>query len=77
MHVNRVTCGDFVVYTEKEHHVNEMMPYDKQFTQAGIQKIELFFRSHILPEILSGRLESKEGRGRESDEDNEQELFCL
>lgn len=77
MHVNRVTFGDFVVYTEKELHVNEMIPYDKQFTQAGIQKSELFFRSHILPEILTGRLESEEGKGHESNEDNERELFCL
>ena len=37
MHVNRVLCGDFVIYTLKELKVNEMIPYDEQFTQAGVK----------------------------------------
>ena len=53
-----------------------MIPYDKQFTQAGKRKSKLFFCSHILPEILTGRLESEEGKGHESNEDNEWEFFC-
>ena len=83
MHVNRVLCGDFVIYTLKELKVNEMIPYDEQFTQAGIKKSENFFLSHVLPEILTGKLESNlndasgNENGDELNEDNDQELFCL
>jgi len=45
-----------------------MILYDKQFNQAGKRKSELFFCSHILPEILTGRLESEEGKGHELNE---------
>lgn len=83
MHVNRVLCGDFVIYTLKELKGNEMIPYDEQFTQAGIKKSENFFLSHVLPEILTGKLESSlndtsgNENGDELNEDNDQELFCL
>ena len=83
MHVNRVLYGDFVIYTLKEIKVNEMILYDKHFTQAGIKKSENFFLSHVLPEILTGKLESSlndtsgNENGDELNEDNDQELFCL
>ena len=86
MHVNRVSFGDLVVYTLKEIHVNEMIPYDKQLTEDGIEKSKHFFLSRVLPKILTGMLGSslrhKSGNNEgdepnEPNEDNEQELFCL
>lgn len=83
MHVNRVLCGDFVVYTLKELKVNEMIPYDKHFTQAGIKQSENFFLSHVLPEILTGKLELSltdtlgNQNADELNEDTDLELFYL
>ena len=61
-----------------------MIPYDKHFTQAGIKQRENFFPlSHVLPEILTGKLElslndtSGNQNADELNEDNDLQLFCL
>ena len=38
MHVNRVLCGDFVIYTLKKLKVNEMIPCDEQFTSCWFKE---------------------------------------
>ena len=61
--------------------MNEMIPYDKHFTQAGIKQSENFFLSHVLPEILTVKLElslndtSGNQNADELNEDNDLQLF--
>ena len=43
MHVNRVLCGDFVIYTLQELKVNEMIPYDKHSLRLESSKVKISF----------------------------------
>lgn len=60
-----------------------MIPYDKHFTQAGIKQSENFFLSHVLPDILTGKLELSltdtlgNQNADELNEDTDLELFYL
>ena len=63
--------------------MNEVTPYDKHFTQAGIKQSENFFLSHVLPEIFTGKLElslndtSGKQNADELNEDNNLQLFVF
>ena len=65
MNVCEVEYGDFVVWTTREL-VMERIKWDEEFYQAGVQKVEQFFRYDILPEII-GKLYT---RGRECTTDH-------
>ncbi len=70
MFVLNVQYCDFVICTDINKHRQRIF-FDKSFSQNQVSKSESFFFNHVLPEILTSKMFSKE------QETATDELWCL
>lgn len=76
IHVNRVEEGDLCVFTNKDLHIVEGIHLNKSFMEQSLVKLDSFFESVLLPEILTRKLEISEVED-ENSEQNEEQLYCV
>lgn len=78
MYANKLSCADFVVYTNKDIVINERIPFNEKYIEAVVGMCEKFFFSFLLPEIISRKLEEELSRVNETEENENEELtYCV
>ena len=78
MSANKLSCADFLVYTNKDLVINECVPFNEKYIEAVVGKCEKFFFSFLLPEIILRKLDEEISKVKEAEENENEELtYCV